>query len=192
VVKAGDTSPVGAFNSSTIEALHKVIDVGNDRLFPSLKAVGKAKKYLDEEAKRVIGFERRSTKYGEVYFINFNKALRLLLKASGLHRIAMTESVNIALAIDGADLIRDRTHVSAGVKITDPRGFHPVTKQPLLLTTDEGVKYIKMQSYELCSLMIIADARDTKALYEDVCKDFMTGESKSVSKGYQLIMVSLL
>jgi hypothetical protein len=172
VVKAGDTSPVGAFKTSTIEALHKVIVVGNDHLFPSLKAVGKAKKLLDEEAKRVIGFECKLTKHGEVYFINFIKALRLLLKASGLHRIAMTESVNIALAIDGADLIRDRTHVSAGVKITDPRGFHPVTKQPLLLTTDEGVKYIKMQSFELCSLMIIADARDTKVLYEDVYKEF--------------------
>jgi hypothetical protein len=41
--------------------------------------------------------------------------------------------VSIALAIDGADMIRDRTHVSAGVKITDTRGIHPITKQPLII-----------------------------------------------------------
>jgi hypothetical protein len=184
VVKAGDTSPVGAFKTSTIEVLHKVINAGNDRLFPSLKAVGKAKKLLDEEAVRIIGYECKQTQYGEVYFINYNKALRLLLKASGLCELATTESVNIAFAIDGADLIRDRTHVSAGVKITDPRGIHPVTKQPLLMrTNDDEEKYVKVQSFELCALMIIANARDTKALYEDVYKDFYDWGKKISSEG---------
>jgi hypothetical protein len=37
LVKAGDTSPVGAFKTSTIEALHNVIDEDNDGLFPNLK-----------------------------------------------------------------------------------------------------------------------------------------------------------
>jgi hypothetical protein len=49
VVKAGDTSPVGAFKTSFIEELHEVIDEGNDHPFPSLKAAGKVKKKLLEE-----------------------------------------------------------------------------------------------------------------------------------------------
>jgi hypothetical protein len=161
LVKSGDTSPVGAFKTSMIEVLHNVIDEQDERLFPSLKAVGRVKKLLDEEAKRLIGYECKVTKYGEVYFINLNNALRLLLKACGLHELAKTESVNIALAIDGADLIRDRTHVSAGVKITDPRGIYPISKQPLLVRSEDGnERYVKVQSLELCSLLMIADARD--------------------------------
>ena len=150
-----------------------MIDEDDDGLFPSLKAVSKVKKVLDQEAVRLIGYECKRTKYGEVYFIDFNKSLRLLLKACGLHEVAIKESVSIALAIDGADMIRDRTHVSAGVKITDTRGIHPITKQPLLQRNKEGEeKFVRVQSFELCSLMMIADARDSKSLYEDVFKVF--------------------
>jgi len=183
IVKAGDTSPVGAFKTSTIEALHGVIDENNEGLFPSLKAVSKARKLLDEEACRIIGYECRRTQYGEVFFMDFNKSLRLLLKACNLHDLAQRESVQIALAIDGADLIRDRTHVSAGVKIIDSRGIHPTTKQPLLQHDDDGEeRYVRVQSFKLCALMMIADARDNKALYEDVFKEFYDwGKQISIS-----------
>ena len=33
-------------------------------------------------------------------------------------------------------------------------------------------RFVKVQSFELCSLMMIADARDSKSLYEDVFKNF--------------------
>ncbi len=62
LVKAGDTSPVGASKTSTKEALHKVIDEHNKGLFPSLKAVVKAKKLLDEEAFCVTGYQHEPTK----------------------------------------------------------------------------------------------------------------------------------
>jgi hypothetical protein len=151
-----------------------VIDDGNKAgLFPSATAVSRTKKLLDDEAARLIGYEWKQTKYGEVFFINFNNALRLLLKACGIHDLARSESIQIALAIDGADMIRDRTHVSAGVKITDTRGYHPITKQPLLQRNDDGEeKFVRVQSFELCSIMMIADARDSKDLYEDVFKVF--------------------
>lgn len=42
LVKAGNTSPVGAFKISTIEAFHKVIDEHDEKLFPSLKAAGES------------------------------------------------------------------------------------------------------------------------------------------------------
>jgi hypothetical protein len=177
LLKAGGTSPVGAFKTSTINALRNVIDDRNkEGLFPLAAAVLRTKKLLDDESFWLIGFEWKQTKYGEVFFINFNNSLRLLLKACGLHELATHESIQIALAIDGADMIYDQTHVSVGVKITDTCGYHPVTKQPLLQRTDEGdEKFVRVQSFELCSIMIIADARDSKDLYEDVFKYFMTG-----------------
>jgi hypothetical protein len=151
-----------------------VIDDGNKAgLFPSATAVSRTKKLLDDEATRLIGYEWKQTKYGEVFFINFYNALRLLLKSCGLHDLAISESIQIALAIDGANMIRDRTHVSAGVKIIDTRGYHPITKQPLLQRNDDGEeKFVRVQSFELCSIMMIADARDSKDLYEDVFKLF--------------------
>jgi hypothetical protein len=72
----------------------------------------------------------RDTKYGEVYYIKFEPALRLLLKACQLHELATTASVKLAITVDGADLFKGRTHVSMGIKITDKRGVHPITKKP--------------------------------------------------------------
>ena len=107
------------------------------------------------------------------FFLDFKKSLRLLLKACQLHEIAGNSSVSIALAIDGADLVRDHTHVSAGVKITDICGCHPMTKQPLLQRSNEGEeRYVTVQSFKLCSLIIVAEAKESKALYEDVYKGF--------------------
>lgn len=40
----------------------------------------------------------------EIYFINFDKALRLLFKVCGWYGLAFMESINLALAIDGAEL----------------------------------------------------------------------------------------
>ncbi len=106
------------------------------------------------------------------------------MKAHGLHDLATTESVNIAFATNRADIIRDQTHVGAGVNIMDPHGVHPVTKQPLLMRTNVNEeKYVKVQSFERCALMIIADAYDTKALYKDVYKDFYDWGKKISSEG---------
>jgi hypothetical protein len=58
-----------------------------------------------------------------------------------------------------------------GVKIIDGRGIHPTTKQPLLQQDDDGKeRYVRVQSFKLCVLMMIADAHNKKALYEDVFK----------------------
>jgi hypothetical protein len=120
----------------------------------------------------MIGYERKDTKYGEVFYLNFEQALRLLLKACGL-QIATTSSVQISISVDGADVLHNRTHVSTGVKITHPRGKHPLTNQPLLVLDEDGRdKLVKIQSSEMCCIFIIADARDSKDLYEDVFKDF--------------------
>jgi hypothetical protein len=173
VLKAGDVSAIGAFKSSTVKALNEVIDREKLGFFPSPSAVDRARAKLDNYAFEMIGYERRETIYGEVFYLGFEKALRFLLKACELHNLAITERVKISLSIDGADLFKDRTHVSAGIKISDPRGVHPVTKQPLFIREEDGEeKIVKIQSSEMCCILIIADARDKKELYEDVFKEF--------------------
>jgi hypothetical protein len=68
----------------------------------------------------------------------------------------MRDSIHFALAIDAADLILDRTHVSAGIDITNPCSMHPFMKQPLLVRTDTGKeRFVEIQSLELCTLLII-------------------------------------
>jgi hypothetical protein len=77
------------------------------------------------------------TRHGKVFFVNFEKAFRLLLKACELEELATRSSVKVALTVDGADLFQGRTHVSTGIKITDERGVHPVTKQPFSMVNED-------------------------------------------------------
>ena len=83
--------------------------------------------------------------------LNFEKALRLLLKACHLHDLAKEKSVKIALTVDGADLFKGRTHVSTGVKIVDERGVHPVMKQPFHVSNvdDHSNEFVIVQSLEV-------------------------------------------
>jgi len=140
----------------------------------------------------MIGYKCRNTVYGEVFFLNFEKALRLLLKSCQLHDIATRDHVKISFAIDGADLFKDRTHVLAGIKITDTWGVHPITKQPLFVQSDDGEeKIVRIQSCEMCCILIIADARDKKELYEDVFESFMSGEIGCKYQDYPHLMANL-
>jgi len=174
MLKASDMSSVGAFKTSTIKALNEIIDYDRLGLFPSASSVDRARAKLDKYAVEQIGYERRETKYGEVFFLNFEKALRYLLKACQLDELATRDRIKISLSIDGADLFKDQTHVSAGIKIMDTRGVHPVTKQPLFMVDNDTneEKIVKIQSSEMCCILVIADARDKKEMYEEVFKEF--------------------
>ncbi len=88
LVKAGDVSSAGSFKTSTINALRNIIDENKEQLFPSPTTVNRSRSLLDQYASDLIGYERKETKYGEVYFINFEPALRHLLKACQLHDLA--------------------------------------------------------------------------------------------------------
>jgi len=174
VLKAFDCSAIGAFKTSTVKALNLVLDDGRIGLFPSLSAINRARKLLDNKASEVVGCHRELTKYGEVYFLNFNRAIHLLLKATGLYEKAQQTNVSIPFTADGALLLSSRTHVSCGVKITDVDGIHPISKLPLSCTDIEPNEnfYNCMQSRELCAILVMADAKDSKEVYDDMFKDF--------------------
>ena len=174
VLKAFDCSAIGAFKTSTIKALHSVLDEDKIGLFPSSSAIDRARQKLDKYTMEIVGCRREMTKYGEVYYLNFDRAIRLLLKATGLYEKAQRTSVSISFTADGALLLNSRTHVSCGVKITDVDGIHPVTKMPLAAVDEDTSElvYNCMQSRELCAILVMADAKDSKELYSDVFKDF--------------------
>jgi hypothetical protein len=176
LLKAFDCSSVGAFKTSTLQAMHAVLDEDKNGFFPSASSVDRCRKLLDNHGKNLVGYERKVTKYGEVYYINFDNVIRLLLKATGLYSKAQCSNVSLSFTADGAALMKSRTHVSCGVKITDVDGFHPLTRTPLTNVSyndDEcGTCFNMVQSRELCAILVMADAKDSKELYNDVFKEF--------------------
>jgi len=186
-VKAGDLSSVGGSRTSTINTLRNVIDETGEGLFPSPTTVNRSRALLDEYGKEAVGYHRRETKYGEVYYINFEKAFRLLLKACKLDELAEKESVKVALTVDGADLFKGRTHISTGIKITDERGVHPITGKPFFLHASDNndERYVNIQTSEICCVMIIADATDNKHLYQEVFKEYYDWGEKFEWRAFQ-------
>jgi nitrogen regulatory protein PII-like uncharacterized protein len=95
------------------------------------------------------------------------------LKACNLDKLAETPSVKVARTVDEATLFKNCRHVSTGIKLMDERGVHPITWQPFVLKEDGAEDmYVKVQSSEVCCVMVIADAIDNKHLYEDVFKEY--------------------
>ncbi len=46
------------------------------------------RRLLDNYGSEKVGWERRMTRHGEVFYVNFEKAFRLLLKACELDEVA--------------------------------------------------------------------------------------------------------
>jgi hypothetical protein len=69
---------------------------------------------------------------------------------------------------------------------------HPITKQLLFVQSDDGEeKIVRIQSSEMCCILITADARDKKELYEDVFESFMSGEIGCKYQDYPHLMANL-
>jgi hypothetical protein len=179
LVKAYDCSSIWAFKTATVKALHGILDEGKAGLFPSTSSVDRTRKMLDDYCMQIISCERKITRHGEVYVIHHERVIHLLLKATGLYEKAQRTQVSLAFTADGAALTKSWTHVSCGINITGPEGIHPVSGLPLVASVfgdgdGEGEQSIFncMQSRELCTILVIADAHDSKDLYYDVFHDF--------------------
>jgi hypothetical protein len=114
----------------------------------------------------VRGGHRRSCIDGVQF--DFKKLLEFVLEIYGLDVLAKTTGgVCLAITLDGADLSRNVNHVTAGIKIFDPRAIDPVSKVPIGV-----VDSTKIQSRELCIPFKIVLAKDSKTLYETHIRDF--------------------
>jgi hypothetical protein len=100
----------------------------------------------------------------------YDKLLAYLLKLYKLDDVAKNPAeppVEFSITLDGADLSRNISHVTAGIKINDPRAIDPRTGIPI---GRDGS--IPVQSRELCFPCKILIAKDTKDLYTDHFTDF--------------------
>ncbi len=100
---------------------------------------------------------------------DFGKLLGFLLKLYKLdkpHRDLTQPPVEFSIALDGADLSLNISHITAGINIKDPHAKDPVSGIPI------GYKDLcKIQSQELCwQFKIIAN--DTKTLYANHFSNF--------------------
>jgi hypothetical protein len=55
-----------------------------------------------------------------MYQYNFEKFLRFILQVFQLEEIAQTESVEMCIKLDGAELCDGISHLTASIKVTDP------------------------------------------------------------------------
>ncbi len=139
----------------------------------SLSHCKRERQALNKYALEVIGITQRNSQYGKVFYINFEKAILLMLDASGLSEYAKSGPVHLAVTSDGANSFCNRTQISSGIKVCDSRAHHMKTKTPVLVEDDEQpAHYIGVQSSEMCTILIMADARDKANMYEELFGDF--------------------
>jgi hypothetical protein len=90
-----------------------------------------------------------------------------LFKLDEVARDPDAAPVQFSITLDGADLSRNISHVTAGIKMNDPRAVDPISGIPIGWEDST-----KVQSRELCFPMKILIAKDTKELYNKYFKDF--------------------
>jgi hypothetical protein len=86
--------------------MHTILVEEKKGYFPSASAIDRTRKLLDNHAMKLIGWERKLTQYGEVYYMNYDNVIRHLLKATNLYEKAQRTSVSIAFTADGALLLK--------------------------------------------------------------------------------------
>jgi hypothetical protein len=112
------------------------------------------------------------------YYVDAERVIRLLLKATGLDVIAQNEPVRLPVTSDAASTFHNRTQISIGIKVTDSLALHCKTKAPdfvpaLEYDAGDQTGYFKgIQSSEMCSMCIMADARDKSQMYAEVFSEF--------------------
>jgi hypothetical protein len=113
---------------------------------------------------------------------DFPKLLEFLLKLYKLdaaHRDLTQPAVEFSITLDGADSSRNISHVTAGIKINDPRAIDPASGIPI------GCDNLrKVQSRELCWPFQIIIAKDTKTLYANHFSDFFNFFQQVEERGF--------
>jgi hypothetical protein len=68
---------------------------------------------------------------------DFESFLRCVLKVFNLDVVVETESVELSITLDGAELCDGISHNTAGIKIMDRRAIDPVTGIPISTLNDD-------------------------------------------------------
>jgi len=105
--------------------------------------------------KELFQFKKVDGEIGEAFQFRYENMVHYLLKALSLHEIAIRESAEMFITLDGAELCKDLSHLTLGVKITDDRVIDPWVGSQLAYN-EAGVfgKLFQMQSRNYCFIFL--------------------------------------
>jgi hypothetical protein len=102
----------GGINYNGLKSLHKLegLHTYEQGCLPSRSSVQRCAAFLHEVGQHHIPFQKVESQLGEMYAFNYEKMVRYILKAFSLDQIAQTESVELCITLDGAELTKDLCH----------------------------------------------------------------------------------
>jgi hypothetical protein len=132
--------------------------------------VKKAMNIVEEHESGIIPYDVVDVDGIYGFKFDYKQLLLYLLKLFKLEDAARDINqppIQISITLDGADLSRNVTHVTAGVKINDPRSIDLDSGLPI------GVQDLRnIQSRALCFPVKSLQAKDSKELYDKHFGDF--------------------
>jgi hypothetical protein len=151
-----------------VEALQSVGGLGRYErgVIPSRATIQCCAYKLHSLGQETIPFHKKESELGECFQYDYEKLVRFILKSFSLYEIAQTESVELCITCDGAELSDGLSHLKAGIKITDSRVFDPQTGLP---QSSEGMlgRIFKVQSRNYCFPMKSLLGKDCKKAYRE-------------------------
>jgi len=112
-------------------------------------------------------FLLQSTKYGEMFTFEFEKAIPMIVQAHKLDHVAKHWSIEVCRSIDGADITKSLSMVAAGIKIIDKSACCPISKKPFILDNGQGdsLSISGFQSQNNCFPLMLAICKETKETF---------------------------
>ena len=112
---------------NSIRRLVECLGMREYGFIPEKSVVQAAGRELERHAAEDHGLKiiKEMTKHGPSYRFDFDILLRMILMAHGLHDFAATSSIGkhapvmVAWTLDGAELTKLLSHVTAGIKVVD-------------------------------------------------------------------------
>jgi hypothetical protein len=120
----------------------------------------------NELGQQLISFHPVECEFGEMYALNYEKMVRYILKAFSLDKIAETESVELCITLDGAELTKDLSHLTFGIIVTDCCAIDPRDGSPCSYNEDGIIgNLFKVQSRNYCFILKSLLGKDSKKAY---------------------------
>ncbi|CAB9529733.1 hypothetical protein SEMRO_2605_G332420.1 [Seminavis robusta] len=170
-----DLFATGGLNYEACNSLRSGVEElpksSQDGVIPHGTTIARTAKQLERHAEVDFGLTIVETinDHGPTLRFDFEIYLRMILSGFGLDQHAETgslsEPVLLAHTLDGAQFTAHLGHVTAGIKIIDPRAVDPMTGRNLFLDH-------LYQSRDLCFPCQITFGRDCKDLYTDCFHEF--------------------
>jgi hypothetical protein len=106
-------------------------------ILPSVSSVKRDLMKLNNHMDQFLKIEKSTYNSREIIGFYTESLVRFIIIKYGLHDIAIQDSIELALTMDGATLSDNMDHVTIGVKLADKRTIDPVSGAPLF-SNDEG------------------------------------------------------